>query len=149
MNVWYSSIIKKCDNVGFEVLTAVIMKSTDFCDITPCSPLKVNRLFGGTYRRHFHGRISRERYQRESRFACFLKFFRKVGWLSTDYMAIYCRICILKNFFFLKSTYQLPYDGLIREVLSTVYKIRDSRINSEWEWARKPWRWRWWWWWWS
>jgi hypothetical protein len=28
--------------VGFEVLTAVVMKSTIFWDITPCSPLKVN-----------------------------------------------------------------------------------------------------------
>jgi hypothetical protein len=26
--------------VGFEVLTAVVMKSTIFWDITPCSPLK-------------------------------------------------------------------------------------------------------------
>jgi hypothetical protein len=29
--------------VGFEVLTAVVMKSTIFWNITPCSPLKVNR----------------------------------------------------------------------------------------------------------
>jgi hypothetical protein len=28
--------------VGFEVLTAVVMKSSIFWDITPCSPLKVN-----------------------------------------------------------------------------------------------------------
>jgi hypothetical protein len=35
--------------VRFEVLTAVVMKSTIFWDITPCSPLKVNRHFGGTY----------------------------------------------------------------------------------------------------
>jgi hypothetical protein len=34
--------------VGFEVLTAVVMKNTIFWDITPCSPLKVNRRFGGT-----------------------------------------------------------------------------------------------------
>jgi hypothetical protein len=32
--------------VGFEVLTAVVMKSTIFWDIMPCSPLKVNRHFG-------------------------------------------------------------------------------------------------------
>jgi hypothetical protein len=38
--------------VGSEVLTAVVMKSTVFWDITPCSPLKVNRNFGGTYRLH-------------------------------------------------------------------------------------------------
>jgi hypothetical protein len=29
--------------VGFEVLTPVVMKSSVFWDITPCSPLKVNR----------------------------------------------------------------------------------------------------------
>jgi hypothetical protein len=28
--------------VGFEVLTPVLMKSTVFWDITPCSPLKFN-----------------------------------------------------------------------------------------------------------
>jgi hypothetical protein len=28
-------------DVGFEVLTAVVMKSSVFWDITPCSPLKV------------------------------------------------------------------------------------------------------------
>jgi hypothetical protein len=37
-------------------------------DITPCSPLKANRPFGGTYRIHLQGRrISRVRNQRESR----------------------------------------------------------------------------------
>jgi hypothetical protein len=36
--------------VGFEVLTAVVMKSTIFSDITLCSSLKVNRRFGGIYR---------------------------------------------------------------------------------------------------
>jgi hypothetical protein len=34
---------------GFEVLTAVVMKSTTFWDITPCRPLKFNRRFKGTY----------------------------------------------------------------------------------------------------
>jgi hypothetical protein len=33
---------------GFEVLTAVVI----FWDITPCSMVKVNRRFGGTYRLH-------------------------------------------------------------------------------------------------
>jgi hypothetical protein len=30
--------------VGLEVFTAVVMKSTIFWDITPCSPLSVNRV---------------------------------------------------------------------------------------------------------
>jgi hypothetical protein len=42
--------------VVFEVLTAVVMKSTNFWDITPCSPLSVNRRFGGTYRLHLQAR---------------------------------------------------------------------------------------------
>jgi hypothetical protein len=32
-------------DVGFEVHTAVVMKSTVFCDITPCTPFKINRRF--------------------------------------------------------------------------------------------------------
>jgi hypothetical protein len=43
------------------------MKSSVFWDIGPCSPLKVNRRFGGTYRLHLQGRISQARYQREIR----------------------------------------------------------------------------------
>jgi hypothetical protein len=45
--------------VGFEVLTAVVMKSTIFRDIAPCSPLSVNRRFGGTYRLLLQGRRMR------------------------------------------------------------------------------------------
>jgi hypothetical protein len=42
------------------------MKSTILWDITPCSPLKFNRRFGGKYRLYLRGRrISRARNQRE------------------------------------------------------------------------------------
>jgi hypothetical protein len=34
-------------SVGFEVLTAVVVNLTIFWDITSCSSLKVNGLFGG------------------------------------------------------------------------------------------------------
>jgi hypothetical protein len=37
-------------DIEFWVLTKVVMKSFNFWDITPYSPLKVNRSFGGTYR---------------------------------------------------------------------------------------------------
>jgi hypothetical protein len=37
---------------GFEVLTAVVMKNTIFWDITPCTPLIVNRCLGGKCRLH-------------------------------------------------------------------------------------------------
>jgi hypothetical protein len=36
--------------LGFQVLRAVVMKSSIFWDITPCSPLKDNLRFGGTCR---------------------------------------------------------------------------------------------------
>jgi hypothetical protein len=67
-------------NSGFELLTAVVMKSTIFWDITPCSPLSVNRRFGGTYRIHLQGRIiCRARNQRESRWPCQLTFRRNIA----------------------------------------------------------------------
>jgi hypothetical protein len=51
----------------FEVLTAAVMKTSVFWDITPCSPLKVDRPFGGVYRLYIHGRtISQETRQHET-----------------------------------------------------------------------------------
>jgi hypothetical protein len=44
-------------NVGFEVLTAVVMKSPIFWDIMPCSLLKVNQYFRGTCYLHLQGTI--------------------------------------------------------------------------------------------
>jgi hypothetical protein len=56
--------------LGFEVFTAVIMNSSVFLDITPCSPLTVNRRFGAIYRHHLQGRkLSQARNQREA--ACY------------------------------------------------------------------------------
>jgi hypothetical protein len=55
-------------HVGVEVLTAVVMNSTTFWDIEPCSPLRVSPRFGRTYRLHLQDRkLSRSRNQRESR----------------------------------------------------------------------------------
>jgi hypothetical protein len=54
--------------VGFEVLTAVVVKNTIFWDITPCSPLNASRCFGITYRLNLQGRrTSRARNPSESR----------------------------------------------------------------------------------
>jgi hypothetical protein len=52
----------------FELLTAVVIKSSIFWKTTLCSSLKVNRRFGGTCHLHIQGRkISQARNQRESR----------------------------------------------------------------------------------
>jgi hypothetical protein len=45
-------LIKHRDNftlVGFQILQALDVKSSVFCDITPCSLLKIIRRFGGIY----------------------------------------------------------------------------------------------------
>jgi hypothetical protein len=99
-----STIFKYEIYVRFEDSTAVVMKSSIFWDITPCSPLKVNRRFGWTCHLHLQGRrISQARNQREARSKqstdCYLlhagflhglffgledggdKFLRNVGWL--------------------------------------------------------------------
>jgi hypothetical protein len=90
--------------VGFEVFTAVVMKSIIFWDMTPCSPLSFNRRFGGTSRLHLQGR--RNRFSKTSKEAGLLAgfaepfsstedgddiFLRNVGWNSTDYTASYPR----------------------------------------------------------
>jgi hypothetical protein len=53
--------------VGSKVLTAVVEKSNTFRDITPCSPLKANRHFGGTCRLNLQGQgISQARNKHET-----------------------------------------------------------------------------------
>jgi hypothetical protein len=44
-------------NVGFDVLTAVFMKSSIFWNIIPCSTLKINQHFGGKIRLYLQYRI--------------------------------------------------------------------------------------------
>jgi hypothetical protein len=57
----FKSVMQITLDLGFEVLTAVVMKSATFWDITLCSKLEVNRHFRGTYRLHLRGRISQAR----------------------------------------------------------------------------------------
>jgi hypothetical protein len=45
--------------VGFEVITAVVMSVAIFWNIAQCSPY-VNQRFGGTYHLHLQGRKSEE-----------------------------------------------------------------------------------------
>jgi hypothetical protein len=42
--------------VELRVFMAVTKRSTNFWAVVPCSPLKVNRRFGGTYRLHHQDR---------------------------------------------------------------------------------------------
>jgi hypothetical protein len=77
--------------LGFEVFTAVVMKSIFFWDMTPCSPLSCARRFGGTYRLHLQGRRNRFSKPASKQLAGGDMFLRNVGWNSTDYMASYPR----------------------------------------------------------
>jgi hypothetical protein len=79
------------------------MKISVFCDIAPCSPLKVSKRFGGTSSVHLDGR------KQTRTLVCYLlhiglllglffdpenrgdMFFRNFSWLSTDYTALYPR----------------------------------------------------------
>jgi hypothetical protein len=80
--------------VGFEVLTAVVMKSSIFWDITSCSPLKVNRCFGESCSLHLQGRgMSRARNQRETRWQASDMFLRNVGWLLMGNRVWYPQLC--------------------------------------------------------
>jgi hypothetical protein len=47
-NLFLNNFIKMDNFLGFEILTAVIMKNSIFWDTMPCSPLKVNQYFGET-----------------------------------------------------------------------------------------------------
>jgi hypothetical protein len=103
-----NQINQKID-VEFEVLTKAVMKISIFWNITPCSPSKVNRRFGGTYRLHLSGPKNKPRNKPTWSYlaACFtlvsclvypstLKdggdmFLRNVGWLWTDYTSLYPR----------------------------------------------------------
>jgi hypothetical protein len=92
--------------VRVEVLTAVVMRSPVFWDVTSCSPVKVNRHYGGTCRLYLQcQRVSQAKDQHEAGRLCLLPigvllrllfdpvdggdvFLRNVCLLSPDYTAI-------------------------------------------------------------
>jgi hypothetical protein len=80
--LWHQYSRSLRNDVGFEVLTAVVMKSPIFWDITPCTLLKVNRRFGGTYRRHLRGqRVSQANKQAGSKLASRACYLPHAGFL--------------------------------------------------------------------
>jgi hypothetical protein len=59
--------IFKENDVGFEILAAVVMKNSVFWDTTLCNPSKVNRRFGLSFRLYLQDRrIRHARNQREA-----------------------------------------------------------------------------------
>jgi hypothetical protein len=51
-----TSVCRLYSTIGFKVLTTVVMKNSIFLDITPCSLVKGNRYFGGSYHLHLQDR---------------------------------------------------------------------------------------------
>jgi hypothetical protein len=51
----YLENVNKVYYLGFEVLTAVVTKSSIFRILLPCSPLKISRNFGGKCHLHLQG----------------------------------------------------------------------------------------------
>jgi hypothetical protein len=105
---------KKKSVLGFLLLTAVIMRDSISWDIAPCGSIKFKRCFGRTYCLHFKVEecVRKEISQRveDNRQLCMLPasfwflawltlqpedggyiFFRKVGWQSPEYTALYPR----------------------------------------------------------
>jgi hypothetical protein len=77
-------------NLVFEVLIAVVMESSVFWDITPCSLLKVNWCFWGTYRLHLQGQsISQARNQNQGASRTWL-IFRYWRW--REHFSPKCRL---------------------------------------------------------
>jgi hypothetical protein len=92
LKIWLLTTLTKqkiiSNFVGFEVFTALVMKSIIFWDMTQCSQLSFNRRFGGTYRLHLQGRRNRFSKPANKQVAsfCFFDpedrgdvFFRNVG----------------------------------------------------------------------
>jgi Na+-transporting NADH:ubiquinone oxidoreductase subunit NqrF len=64
-NKFKTHILNNYYSVGFTVLTAVVMKSSIFGDIRTCTPLKVNRHFGGPCRLQLQGRSQARNYRED------------------------------------------------------------------------------------
>jgi hypothetical protein len=86
--------------VRFGVLRAVVMKSTIFWDITPCSPLKVNRRLGGSNNKPSKKPAWKQVASLHTGFLLGLvfhpedggdMFLRNVGWFLTGNTALYPR----------------------------------------------------------
>jgi hypothetical protein len=84
--LYITAIHTKENIVGFEVFTAVVMKSIFFWDMTPCSPLSFNRRFGGIYRLHVRSRRNK-----------FSKNRQASRWQVSSYRKYYSNMKTLAN----------------------------------------------------
>jgi hypothetical protein len=121
-------------DVEFEVLTPVVMKSTIFWDITPRSPLRVNRRFGGTYCLHLQGR--RNKLSKKS--ACLLPAFTLVSCSAYFFILKMEAICSSETSVDTQRTTlrYIPKDGTLQSLLRCdVMHILHAPTPPQ----RKPW----------
>jgi hypothetical protein len=111
---------------------AFFLKNTIFWDITPCGSLKVNRRFGGTSllssesknkprKKLAWKQLASRAYVINRADVCDM-YLRNVGWLSTDYMALYPTIYPRHNI-------KVPYGGHVytcRPMNSVQYVMRSN-----------------------
>jgi hypothetical protein len=77
--------------VGFEVLTAVVMKCSIFWDVTLSSPLKLKGCFGGTCHLHLQGlRISRTGNERAIKWQAEMYLLRHKVAESAEILLVTC-----------------------------------------------------------
>jgi hypothetical protein len=116
--------------VGFEVLTAVVMKSSSvFWDVTPRSLLKVSHRSRGTCRLHLHcQRISQTRNQSESRWQPELG----LAYSSTLKMEVTCPSEMSADF---RRTTQLYIPEHVTRM--SISSFSHKLICSWWEWGWK------------
>jgi hypothetical protein len=94
-NEWLSTFLSLCCSIAAlwradpPSKESYRLKSTIFCDITPCSPLKVNRRFVGRYRLHFQDRISLARYHRDRFSTYFFTLVSSLAYTTLKMEAIY------------------------------------------------------------
>jgi hypothetical protein len=109
----------------------MVMKSSAFWDITPCSLLKVNWRFGGTCRIHLQGqKISQARNQRENRWQAELKILIS-NWKSHSHT------CLCSAHFVLTQTcshllYQREVYGTIVNLCNFLQKMQDLGVSRIW-----------------
>jgi hypothetical protein len=117
----------------YVIIIKLLRRVTDFLEIRPCSPLKVNWRFWGTYRLHLQGlRINRRRYQRESRWRGFaftlwyLACLISRPWRWSRYVPPKRRLTF-------NGLHGVSLDSHRFENLKSYGKLLDSVINIKWE----------------
>jgi hypothetical protein len=126
---------------GSEVLSAVIMKTSVFWDIRPCSPLKNNKRFGGICHLHFQSLIiSEARNQLESKWQaklCLPPAFTLVSCSAHSSTLKVEEICSSATSVAFQRTTRpyIPKDRTLQHILRVCSTANTATISMEWPWG--------------